>query len=70
MAAGMVASLESVLDKRLEDLISKLVAGNASPEERAEIAALTKQRSMLMYPPRLERPSPSHWSRRPRSIVA
>lgn len=69
MAAGMVASLESVLDKRLEDLISKLVAGTATSEERALIAALTKQRSMLMYPPRLERPV-SAWSRRPRSIVA
>lgn len=69
MAAGMVASIESVLDKRLEDLISKVISGTATPEERAQIGALTKQRSMLMYPPRSERPA-VHLMRRNRSAVA
>ncbi|WP_342150413.1 hypothetical protein [Methylorubrum sp. SB2] len=69
MAAGMVISQESVVDRRLEDLLAKLVADKASPAEREEIAKLTKRRSMLMYSPAL-RPSRALNRRRHRLVEA
>lgn len=45
-----VHSRESEIDKVLEDLIGKLIAGELTPKEEAEFEELLAQRSRLMRP--------------------
>ena len=47
----MPASMEANLDYRIEILISKLVAGNASPQEKAEYQELLERRAKMMRSP-------------------
>ena len=49
--AEMTTSLEAELDRRLEQLIVKMVNGTATDADRLEYAKLAKRRALLMYPP-------------------
>jgi hypothetical protein len=41
-------SMESELDRKIEAIIRKVVKGDASPEDRAELEALCRKRASLM----------------------
>lgn len=43
--------MEADLDNRIEVLISKMVAGKATPQEKAEYQELLERRSNLMRSP-------------------
>ena len=49
------ASMEADLDNRIEALISKMVAGKATPQEKAEYQELLEQRTKMMRSPVLAR---------------
>ncbi|WP_304180159.1 hypothetical protein [Phenylobacterium aquaticum] len=49
-------SREAELDRRLEDLIAKMVAKTATQAERGEYRTLSARRTRLMRPQRPSRP--------------
>lgn len=56
-------SPEAELDRRLEELIGKIVASQATPEERSEYRTLAAIRTRLLRPTRPQRRSLGRLSR-------
>jgi hypothetical protein len=55
MSAKPAVSEEAEIDLRLEDLIGKIVRGEATDDDRYKFEILSRQRSRLTEPSRFER---------------
>lgn len=52
MDAPRTHSLESEVDRNIDDLVGKIIEGNGTPEDRIRLEELVAQRTRLMQPDR------------------